>query len=116
MRYALNLPNGGAWSDPRTLGELARLAEESGWDGVFLEDYIVWQSQQDVPTYDPWISLAAMAIQTKHIRLGTNVTPLARRRPWKVEVALTVQRSTPRASRCRQRSIDRCNYMRAIKH
>jgi len=84
MLYALNLPNGGDWSDPRTLAELAQLAEESGWDGVFLEDYIVWQSQQNVPTYDPWIALAAMAMQTKRVRLGTNVTPLARRRPWKV--------------------------------
>src|SRR5829696_4302998 len=84
MQYALNLPNGGNWSDPRTLAELAQLAEESGWDGVFLEDYIVWQSQQSVPTYDPWIALAAMAMQTKRVRLGTNVTPLARRRPWKV--------------------------------
>jgi hypothetical protein len=84
MKYALNLPNGGEWSDPRTLSELAQLAEESGWDGVFLEDYIVWQSQQTTPTYDPWISLAAMAMKTKRVRLGTNVTPLARRRPWKV--------------------------------
>lgn len=84
MQYALNLPNGGNWSDPRTLAELAQLAEEAGWDGVFLEDYIVWQSQQNVPTYDPWIALAAMAMLTKRVRLGTNVTPLARRRPWKV--------------------------------
>lgn len=84
MQYALSLPNGGNWSDPRTLAELAQLAEEAGWDGVFLEDYIVWQSQQNVPTYDPWISLAAMAMLTKRVRLGTNVTPLARRRPWKV--------------------------------
>jgi alkanesulfonate monooxygenase SsuD/methylene tetrahydromethanopterin reductase-like flavin-dependent oxidoreductase (luciferase family) len=84
MQYALNLPNGGDWSDPTRLGELAHLAEESGWDGVFLEDYIVWQSEQNMPTYDPWISLAAMAMKTKRVRLGTNVTPLARRRPWKV--------------------------------
>lgn len=84
MQYALGLPNGGAWGDARTLAELARLAEESGWDGVFLEDYIVWQSQPDVPTYDPWIALAAMAMRTERIRLGTHVTALARRRPWKV--------------------------------
>lgn len=84
MRYGLGLPNGGAWGDARTLGELARLAEESGWDGVFLEDYIVWQGHQDVPTSDPWIALAAMAMQTTHVRLGTTITPLTRRRPWKV--------------------------------
>jgi hypothetical protein len=84
MQYALSLPNGGAWGNPSTVAQLAHLAEVSGWDGVFLEDYIVWQSQQNVPTYDPWIMLAAMAMRTKRIRLGTNVTPLARRRPWKV--------------------------------
>jgi hypothetical protein len=27
MHYGLNLPNGGAWGDARTLGELARLAD-----------------------------------------------------------------------------------------
>ena len=84
MQYSLSLPNGGTWGDPHSLAELASLAEASGWDGVFLEDYIVWQSHQDVPTFDPWITLAAMAMRTKRIRLGTNVTPLARRRPWKV--------------------------------
>ena len=84
MKYAVNFPNGGAWGDARTLAELAHIAEESGWDGAFLEDYIVWQSDQEVPTYDPWITLAAMAMRTERIRLGTMVTPLARRRPWKV--------------------------------
>ncbi len=84
MHFGVTLPNGGAWGDARTLGELARLAEQSGWDGVFLEDYIVWQGHQDVPTSDPWIALAAMAMQTQRVRLGTTVTPLTRRRPWKV--------------------------------
>lgn len=84
MRYALNLPNGGPWGDARTLADLAQLAEESGWDGVFLEDYIVWQSSQEVQSHDPWIILASMSMRTNHVRLGTMVTPLARRRPWKV--------------------------------
>jgi hypothetical protein len=84
MQYGLNLPNGGECGNARTLGELAHIAEESGWDGVFLEDYIVWQGHQEVPSYDPWLALAAMALSTKHIRLGTTVTPLSRRRPWKL--------------------------------
>ena len=84
MKYGLSFPNGGPFGDARTLAELARRAEDSGWDGVFLEDYVVWQGHQDVPTYDPWIALAAMAMQTKRIRLGTMVTPLSRRRPWKL--------------------------------
>jgi alkanesulfonate monooxygenase SsuD/methylene tetrahydromethanopterin reductase-like flavin-dependent oxidoreductase (luciferase family) len=84
MKYGLNLPNGGACGDPRTLADLAHLAEEAGWDGVFLEDYIVWQGHQEVPTYDPWVALAAMALSTQRVRLGIMVTPLTRRRPWKV--------------------------------
>jgi alkanesulfonate monooxygenase SsuD/methylene tetrahydromethanopterin reductase-like flavin-dependent oxidoreductase (luciferase family) len=84
MRYGLTLPNGGIAGDARTLGEFAHIAEESGWDGVFLEDYIVWQGHEEVPTYDPWIALAVMAARTERVRLGTTVTPLSRRRPWKV--------------------------------
>jgi alkanesulfonate monooxygenase SsuD/methylene tetrahydromethanopterin reductase-like flavin-dependent oxidoreductase (luciferase family) len=80
MRYGLTLPNAGEGGDPRTLGELALLAEEAGWDGIFLEDYIVWQGHSEVPTYDPWIALAVMASRTQRIRLGTSVTPLPRRR------------------------------------
>jgi alkanesulfonate monooxygenase SsuD/methylene tetrahydromethanopterin reductase-like flavin-dependent oxidoreductase (luciferase family) len=33
---------------------------------------------------DPWIALAGIAVMTERIRLGPMVTPLARRRPWKV--------------------------------
>ena len=82
-QYGLKFPTGGV-CDPRTLAEFAQVAEESGWDGVFLEDYIVWQGHPDVPTYDPWVSLAGMALRTQRVHLGTTVTPLPRRRPWKV--------------------------------
>ncbi|HEX6123326.1 MAG TPA: LLM class flavin-dependent oxidoreductase [Ktedonobacterales bacterium] len=84
MRYGLSLPNGGVCGDARVLAELGCLAEEAGWDGVFVEDYIVHQSDGAVPTCDPWIALAAMAVGTRRICLGTSVTPLSRRRPWKV--------------------------------
>jgi alkanesulfonate monooxygenase SsuD/methylene tetrahydromethanopterin reductase-like flavin-dependent oxidoreductase (luciferase family) len=84
MKYGLTLPIGGICSDPRLLAEFAHLAEQSGWDGVFLEDYIVYQGQAGMPTCDPWIALAAMALATRRVRLGTTVTPLSRRRPWKL--------------------------------
>lgn len=84
MRYGLCFPNGGGCHDARTLAQLAHLAEEAGWDGAFLEDYIVWQGHMEIPTYDPWIALAAMALTTNRMRLGTMVTALPRRRPWKV--------------------------------
>ncbi|MBA3423786.1 MAG: LLM class flavin-dependent oxidoreductase [Rubrobacter sp.] len=71
-------------ADPRLLADLARLAEESGWDGVFLEDYVVHHSAPGMPTCDPWVALAAMATRTTAVRLATEVTPLSRRRPWKL--------------------------------
>jgi alkanesulfonate monooxygenase SsuD/methylene tetrahydromethanopterin reductase-like flavin-dependent oxidoreductase (luciferase family) len=82
MRYGLELPNGGVCGDARILADLAHRAEEAGWDGIFLEDYITHWSGE--PSCDPWVALAAMAISTNHIRLGTEVTPLSRRRPWKL--------------------------------
>lgn len=84
MQYGLALPNGGVCGDACVLAELGCLGEEAGWDGVFVEDYIVHQSDGSVPTCDPWIAIAAMAVGTKRVRLGTSVTPLSRRRPWKV--------------------------------
>jgi len=84
MRYALNLPIGGPAAHPRQLAALAAAAEDAGWDAVFVEDYIVYQNRQDLPTYDPWVALAAMALATSRVRLGTMVTPVARRRPWKL--------------------------------
>ncbi len=54
----------------------AVLAEEMGWDGVF-----VWEAAYGV---DAWSLLAAMATRTERVKLGTLLTPLPWRRPWKV--------------------------------
>ena len=42
MQYGVSLGAAGAEPDPRALAELAALAEASGWDGMFLEDYGSW--------------------------------------------------------------------------
>lgn len=82
MQYAIEISAAGQYGDPRTMADFAQLAEAAGWDGVFVDDYIIfWDGGI---THDPWITLAAMALKTTRIRLGTAVTPLARRRPWKV--------------------------------
>ena len=82
MRFAINTPNFEKYSDPRLMAELAHEAEESGWDGFFIWDHIgaAWPP----PIADPWIVLAAMAMTTTRIKLGPIVTPLPRRRPWKL--------------------------------
>ncbi len=92
MKYGIDLPNLGGCGDPRLLAEIAREAEEAGWDGVFIFDSVyspAWDGRfPDDPakraTADPWIALAAMATRTERVRLGTMITPLSRRRPWKV--------------------------------
>ena len=84
MQYGLELPIGGLFADVAFLGELAGLAEQAGWEGVFLEDYIVHHIEPDAPTCDPWVALTAMTLATERVRLGTMVTALSRRRPWKV--------------------------------
>ena len=84
LRYGLSLPNGGECGDPRFLVELAQRAEGAGWEGLFLEDYVSYQGDPAEPTCDVWPALAAIAMVTERMRLGTSVTPLPRRRPWNV--------------------------------
>jgi hypothetical protein len=87
MRFAVNIPNIAIYSDPRLIVELAYEAEESGWDGFFIWDHIDYKlvdSPGPLALADPWIGLTAIAMRTKRIKLGPMVTPLPRRRPWKV--------------------------------
>jgi alkanesulfonate monooxygenase SsuD/methylene tetrahydromethanopterin reductase-like flavin-dependent oxidoreductase (luciferase family) len=84
MKYALYLPNFGAEHSARGLADLAREAEDCGWDGFFLWDHVIAGAENGVPMLDVWVTLAAMATATERIRLGATVTPVARRRPWKL--------------------------------
>jgi alkanesulfonate monooxygenase SsuD/methylene tetrahydromethanopterin reductase-like flavin-dependent oxidoreductase (luciferase family) len=84
MKFAVYTPNFGPLAEPRVLAETAREAEEAGWDGFFIWDHVLWTYPENHPTYDPWVALAAIATVTHRIRLGVLVTPVARRRPWKL--------------------------------
>lgn len=72
MRFGFVMPRG----DARDAADLASIAEEAGWDGFF-----VWESVWGV---DAWMALAAAAMRTGRIRLGTMLTPLPRKRPWEL--------------------------------
>jgi alkanesulfonate monooxygenase SsuD/methylene tetrahydromethanopterin reductase-like flavin-dependent oxidoreductase (luciferase family) len=72
MKFAFVLPAGSA----RDAADLAYEAEQSGWDGFFVYE-TVWGT-------DAWVSLAAAAMRTNTIRLGTDLTPPSRMRPWKL--------------------------------
>jgi alkanesulfonate monooxygenase SsuD/methylene tetrahydromethanopterin reductase-like flavin-dependent oxidoreductase (luciferase family) len=72
MKYGFVLPMG----DARTAADFAHEAEQAGWDGFF-----VWEPVWGI---DAWVSLAAAAMRTERIKLGTMLTPLSRMRPWKL--------------------------------
>lgn len=72
MKSGIVLPRG----DARTAADFAQQAEGAGWDGFF-----VWEPVWGI---DAWVSLAAAAMVTNQIRLGTMLSPLSRMRPWKI--------------------------------
>ena len=72
LKFGLVLP----YTNARAVAKFASLAEETGWDGCFLGDAI-WCE-------DPTITLAAAAMSTQRIRLGTMIIPVPLRRPWKI--------------------------------
>ncbi len=72
MKHGFVFPQG----DARAAANFAREAERAGWDGFF-----VWEG---VWGEDAWVMLAACAMSTERIRLGTLLTPPSRRRPWKL--------------------------------
>ena len=84
MRSALSIPNFGDYGDPALLVELAREAEQAGWDGFFLWDHVRLFDDFSVPVVDPWVAFGAIAAATDNIKLGPMVTPVSRRRPYKL--------------------------------
>jgi alkanesulfonate monooxygenase SsuD/methylene tetrahydromethanopterin reductase-like flavin-dependent oxidoreductase (luciferase family) len=79
----MSVPPFGPYADPGRLSELAAGAEAAGWDGFFVWDHVVYDPSFH-PIGDVWVGLAAVALRTTRLAIGTMVTPLARRRPWKV--------------------------------
>jgi alkanesulfonate monooxygenase SsuD/methylene tetrahydromethanopterin reductase-like flavin-dependent oxidoreductase (luciferase family) len=83
VRFGVYVPTFGEYDVP-TLTALARGAEDAGWDGFFIWDHLFWAPQQGAPLADTTVALTAIALATERVRFGALVTPLARRRPWKL--------------------------------
>jgi alkanesulfonate monooxygenase SsuD/methylene tetrahydromethanopterin reductase-like flavin-dependent oxidoreductase (luciferase family) len=97
LRYAIHVPT---FTEPDVLVELAVTAEDRGWDGFLLWDHILGSREVRFPIVDSWVALGAIAYATTRIRLGTAITPMPRRRPWKLARELT--------------TLDRLSHGRAI--
>jgi alkanesulfonate monooxygenase SsuD/methylene tetrahydromethanopterin reductase-like flavin-dependent oxidoreductase (luciferase family) len=87
MRWGLSISLSAELADPGLLAEVAVTAEDAGWDGVFVWDHL-W-NRTLVPFADPWVTLAAIAVETERVRIGTMVAALPRRRPQLVAQSAT---------------------------
>lgn len=99
-QHGLVLPNQAVGDDAAQMVEYAVAAEESGWDGVFMWDVLIFPSASDAlgaagdpahfrperyePQIDPIITLAGIATRTERVTLGTWIVPAARRQPWQL--------------------------------
>jgi probable F420-dependent oxidoreductase len=93
-----------AFSDPTQLCDLARAADETGWDGLVVSDHVVhpekiatpypytkdglprWQAPSPWP--DPWVAIGAMAAVTRRVRFLTGIYVLPMRNPFNVAKAV----------------------------
>jgi alkanesulfonate monooxygenase SsuD/methylene tetrahydromethanopterin reductase-like flavin-dependent oxidoreductase (luciferase family) len=83
MKFGITIPAFGKYADPLYLAEVATEAEKAGWDGFFIWDQLIFDEAFHSMN-DPFVSLAAVALKTEHMKVGIMVTPLPRRRPWVV--------------------------------
>lgn len=81
VRVGLSVP---IMDEPLALVALGVAAEANGWDGVFLWHHTIGSPDFAVPMSDAWVVLAALAVRTERIRLGTTVTALPRHQPHEV--------------------------------
>lgn len=89
MRYSINVPNFGEFASPTAFAEVARRAEDAGWDAVLVWDHVVEEKALRREIADPWVLLTAAALATTRVRLGTAITPVARRGPAKLAREVT---------------------------
>ena len=72
------------YSDPANLVDLAKVTEDAGWDGYFICDHLILDPEGMLPLADPSVVLGAIAAVTSRVVIGSMVTPISRRRPWKL--------------------------------
>lgn len=84
--FAANLH---ACAEPGGAARVAALAEDLGYDSLWVADHVVLPSPRvepspldpDVPVLDPLIALAHLAAHTERIALGTGIVVLPQRNP-----------------------------------
>jgi probable F420-dependent oxidoreductase len=90
MRFGIHLPQYGRASSGRSVRHAAFLAEELGFDDVWVSDHISQPANQSYPSphlFDPFMTLATAAAVTSRIGLGTSVLVASQYHPvWLANV------------------------------
>lgn len=86
MHFGVVLQHFREHASPEAIVEVARAAEELGYDSVWVMDHVVVpdvpEADQFTPlVYDPFLTLAYVAAKTERIRLGTSVLIVPYRSP-----------------------------------
>ena len=87
LRYGLSLMNFDDFAEARRVTDLARVAEDAGWEALLVWDHLgfVWGT----PSGDPWTLVTAAALATERLLVGTDVSVIARERPMPFARQLT---------------------------
>ncbi len=101
MKYWISLVN---TTEVNQFVDIAKKAEELGYDGIAVPDHLVYPTRIDTPyPYtadgkvwwpndnpwpDPWVTLTAMGVATTHLRVATNIYIAALREPFTVARAV----------------------------
>ncbi len=102
MKFGIGLPNYSRGASPQGVREVARAAEELGYDSVWTTDHIL-VPKEHAPTFgyvlEAILTLAYVAGLTQRVKLGTSIIVLAQRNATLVakEIASLDQYSNGRA-------------------
>ena len=88
MKVGVNLLNFGPGAEPAALARSARLIEALGYHALLISDHVAITPDvaaiYPAPFYDPFLTLAWLASQTRVLELGTTVIILPYRHPLQV--------------------------------
>jgi probable F420-dependent oxidoreductase len=84
MKFGIALPNFGRYAQRESIVDIAKSAEDLGFDSLWVSDHIIIPESHkgfgDV-FYDPFATLSFVAAKTRSIQLGTSVIILPYRNP-----------------------------------
>ncbi len=89
LSFGLFAMNTGPCTVPETAARIARRAEETGWESLWLGEHVVLPEPRTGASpmeprdkiLDPVVALSFLAAHTRHVRLGTGVIILPQRNP-----------------------------------